>query len=377
MGLPGGVTGPPRRLIGKTPLFRNEWLDYATFGWLNISTPEVLGAEKILERLVKLKRLGLGALLVCMLIAANAQASAQSGSFDDWLAQFRQEAAAEGISAATLDRALGGLEPIPRVIERDRRQPEGRLTFRDYNQRVLSSSRIERGRELMREHRGLLERVAADYGVQPRFIVALWGIESTYGTFTGEYPVIGALATLAYEGRRAAFFRKELLQALRIVDQGDVEPAQMMGSWAGAMGQSQFMPSSYLAHAVDYDGDGRRDIWTSPPDVFASIANYLAKAGWNQRHTWGRQVRLSNHLDAEAAGLEVVKPLPEWHALGVKRSNGDDLPLVALNASLLRMDDGEGPAYLVYNNFRVLMAWNRSTYFALTVGELADLIDHG
>ena len=312
-----------------------------------------------------------------MLVAPQGQARAQSGSFDDWLAQFRQEALAEGISATALDRALDGVRPIPRVIELDRRQPEGRLTFREYNQRVLSPSRIERGRELMREHRGLLDRVAADYGVQPRFIVALWGIESSYGSFTGEFPVIGALATLAYDGRRAAFFRKELLQALRIVERGDVVPEQMRGSWAGAMGQSQFMPSSYLAHAVDYDGDGRRDIWTSPPDVFASIANYLAKAGWNDRYTWGRQVQLSDHLDAQAAGLEIVKPLPEWHALGVKRSNGDDLPVVALDASLLRMDEGQGPAYLVYNNFRVLMAWNRSTYFALTVGELADLIDHG
>ena len=339
--------------------------------------PEVVGAAKILERLVTLKRPGLGVLLVCVLVALHGRAAAQSGSFEDWLVQLRQEAAAEGISAATLDKALDGVQPIPRVIELDRRQPEGRLTFRDYNQRVLSPNRVERGRELMREHRALLDRVAADYGVQPRFIVALWGIESTYGTFTGEYPVIAALATLAHDGRRAAFFRRELLQALRIVDQGDVEPAQMTGSWAGAMGQSQFMPSSYLAHAVDYDGDGRRDIWTSAPDVFASIANYLAKAGWNDRYTWGRQVQLSDHLQAEAAGLEVVKPLPEWHALGVKRSNGDDLPAVALDASLLRMDDGAGPAYLVYNNFRVLMAWNRSTYFALTVGELADLIDRG
>jgi membrane-bound lytic murein transglycosylase B len=370
------VTGRDPRSIAKTHLFGDEWLDYATFGWLTIATSKVLGAATIVERLVRLKRLGLGPLLVGMLIALHGEATAQSVPFEGWLAQLRQEAAAAGISAATL-KALDGLQPIPRVIELDRRQPEGRLTFRDYNQRVLSPSRIERGRQLMREHRELLERVAADYGVQPRFIVALWGIESSYGSFTGEYPVVGALATLAYDGRRAAFFRKELLQALRILDQGDVAPAQMTGSWAGAMGQSQFMPSSYLAHAVDYDGDGRRDLWTSPPDVFASIANYLAKAGWNASYTWGRQVQLSDHLQAEAAGLEVVKPLPEWHALGVKRSNGHDLPLVALDASLLRMDDAEGPAYLVYNNFRVLMAWNRSTYFALTVGELADLIDHG
>jgi membrane-bound lytic murein transglycosylase B len=339
--------------------------------------PKAVGANAILARLVKWERLGLGALLVWLLVAPVGQAGAQTESFADWLAQFRQEAAAAGISAATLDRALAGLEPIPEVIERDRRQPEGRLTFRDYNRRVLSPARIERGRALMREHQALLERVAADYGVQPRFIVALWGIESNYGSFTGEFPVLGALATLAYEGRRAAFFRKELLQALRIIEQGDVAPTQMMGSWAGAMGQSQFMPSSYLAHAVDYDRDGRRDIWTSPPDVFASIANYLAKAGWNHRRTWGRQVLIPDHAKVDAAGLEVVRPLPEWHALGVRRSNGDALPVVALGASLLRMDEGAGPAYLVYDNFRVLMAWNRSTYFALTVGELADLIDHG
>jgi membrane-bound lytic murein transglycosylase B len=335
------------------------------------------GVRTIFARMAStcVRRLSAAAVLA-VLSSASAGATASDG-FAAWLAAFRAEAAREGISAATLDRALDGLAPMPEVIERDRRQPEGRLTFRDYNRRVLSEARIERGRELLREHHALLERVAADYGVQPRFIVALWGIESSYGSFTGEFPVIAALATLAYDGRRAAFFRKELLQALRIVDQGDVTPAAMIGSWAGAMGQSQFMPSSYLAHAVDYDGDGRRDIWGTPADIFASIASYLARAGWNDRHTWGRQVRLPEALRAAAAGLEVVRPLPEWQALGVRRSNGTDLPMVALDAALLQMDDGEGPAYLVYHNFRVLMAWNRSTYFALTVGELADLIDLG
>ena len=205
---------------------------------------KMMGAEAISARLVKLERLGRVALLILILLAVDKQATAKSAAFDAWLAQLRQEAAAEGISAATLDRALHGLEPIPDVIERDRRQPEGQLTFRDYNRRVLSPTRIERGRELMREHRELLERVAADFGVQPRFIVALWGIESSYGSFIGEFPVVGALATLAYEGRRAAFFRKELLQALRILDHGDITPEQMQGSWAGAMGQSQLMPLS-------------------------------------------------------------------------------------------------------------------------------------
>ena len=182
------------------------------------------------------------------------------------------------------------------------------------------AARIERGRELMREHRDLLERVAAEYGVQPRFIVALWGIEQLRQLHR-RVSVVGALATLAYEGRRAAFFRKEL-PALRIVDQGDVAPAQMMGSWAGAMGQSQFMPSSYLAHAVDYDGDGRRDIWSTHADIFASIANYLAKAGWNSRHTWGAAGAAAGQAGGLAAGLDVVRPLPEWHALGIRRATG-------------------------------------------------------
>ena len=321
------------------------------------------------------RRFGLTVALAGILLAHPAFAQLQP--FDAWLADLRQEALDQGIAAATLDKALGGLEPIPEVIERDRRQPEGRFTFQEYNQRVLSSSRIERGRQLYRDHRALLDRVAADYGVQPRFIVALWGVESSYGSHGGEFPVIGALATLAHDGRRPSFFRSELLKALRILDHGDIPADRMMGSWAGAMGQSQFMPSSYDAYAVDYDGDGRRDIWTSLPDVFASIANYLAKAGWNDRYTWGRKVQLSAAIDGDLAGLNVIKPLPEWQGLGVRATDGTNLPKAPLEASLLHTDDGQGPAYLVYPNFRVLMAWNRSTYFALTVGELADLIDRG
>ena len=304
-------------------------------------------------------------------------ARAQTEPFAVWLEGVRQEALAQGISPETVAAALDGLEPIERVIELDRRQIEGRITYRDYRERLLSEERIERGRELMKEHRELLERVAADYGVQPRFIVALWGIETSYGNWSGNTPVIGALATLAHEGRRAAFFRSELLHALRILDEGHIGVDEMLGSWAGAMGQSQFMPSSYVRNAIDYDGDGRRDIWGSLPDVFASIANYLARAGWNDRRTWGREVGLPPALGAGLDGLEVRRPLPAWHELGVRAADGTPLPVVAVEASLLRTDDGQGPAYLVYDNFRVLMAWNRSTYFGLTVGQLADLIDHG
>jgi len=327
--------------------------------------------------LARLRRCRWGALVALIGGSLALPALAEAPAFDAWMAELRAEARAAGISDATLDAALEGVAPIPRVIELDRRQPEGRFTFQQYNQRVLSESRIERGRELYREHRALLDRVAADYGVQPRFIVALWGIESSYGSYDGDFPVIGALATLAYDGRRAGFFRGELLRALEIVERGDIAVGQMTGSWAGAMGQSQFMPSSYHAYAVDYDGDGHRDIWTSLPDVFASIANYLARAGWNDRFTWGRRVDPPAGLNGALVGLEHARPLPEWQALGVRRANGADLPAVALEASLLRTDDGQGPSYLVYHNFRVLMAWNRSTYFALTVGELADLIERG
>ncbi len=314
-----------------------------------------------------------GAWLVLFLLFATPKLAAAQG-FEAWLGEFRAEARVQGIREATLERALAGLEPIPRIIELDRRQVETRISFEEYRRRVLSEDRVQRGRELYREHQELLDRVAADFGVQPRFIVALWGIESTYGAFRGQYPVIGALATLAWDGRRGTFFRGELLKALQIVDAGDIAPEDMMGSWAGAMGQSQFMPSSFLAYAVDYDGDGRRDIWTSLPDIFASIANYLASAGWSDRYTWGREVRAPDALANGITGLDVAKPLRTWQELGVRRSNGRDLPRVAIEASLLRMDEGAGPAYLVYQNFRVLMRWNRSTYFALTVGELSDLI---
>ena len=317
------------------------------------------------------------AMVALTLSAAPAIARAETQPFPVWLDGVREEALAQGISPGTLDQAFAGLEPIARVIELDRRQLEGRITYQEYRDRLLSKDRIDQGRRFMREHEALLERVAADYGVQPRFIVALWGIETSYGARTGGYPVIAALATLAYDGRRADFFRRELLNALRIVDQGNIGVDAMFGSWAGAMGQSQFMPSSYVSNAIDYDGDGRRDIWNSLPDVFASIANYLARAGWNDRYTWGREVAVPATLDGGLDGLEVTRPLPDWQAIGVRRADGAALPVVALDASLLRTDDGLGPAYLVYGNFRVLMAWNRSTYFGLTVGQLADLIEHG
>jgi membrane-bound lytic murein transglycosylase B len=317
-------------------------------------------------------------LLLLAAVALLSPAAASARDFAAWLDEVREDALARGIRGETLDRALTGIEPIPRVIELDRSQPERRYTFEEYRRRVMTPARIEQGRERLRRHRDLLERVSATYGVPPQVIVALWGVESSYGGFTGGYPVVASLATLAFDGRRAEFFRGELLNALTILDRDEIAPDAMTGSWAGAMGQSQFMPSSYLRHAVDFDGDGRRDIWASLPDVFASIANYLARAGWDPAYIWGRRVSVPADLKADLVGLEVRRRLPEWQRLGVRRADGSPLPAVDIPASLIRPDGvGDGAGYLVYHNFRVLMDWNRSTYFALTVGELADRIRDG
>ena len=309
-------------------------------------------------------------------VAASKVLAADDPAFSAWVKDLEDDARAAGISEKTIEEALGDLKLVPDVVELDRKQPETRQTFQQYRERVLSDTRVQKGRKLLKEHRDLLNRIAAEYKVQPRFIISLWGIETSYGAFLGGHQVIKALATLAYDGRRADMFRRELIAALRILDRGDIALDDMKGSWAGAMGQCQFMPSSFLRYAVDYDGDGRRDIWNTLPDVFASIANYLSKSGWDDRYTWGRPVKLATATGTPASsnGLKVVKSLPEWQSLGVRRENGRSLPAVALNASLIRTDDGEGPSYLVYDNFRVLMVWNRSTYFALTVSELSDLI---
>jgi len=304
--------------------------------------------------------------------SASIATSVAAAAFDAWLLDFRQEAKAEGISQATLDKALADIQPIPRVIELDRRQPEGRMSFTDYRGKVISDARIRKGRDLLEKHRALLSRVEATYGVPAEVIVALWGIESSYGEYTGNFSVVASLATLAHDGRRATFFRDELLSALRILDAGDITPETMNGSWAGAMGQSQFMPSTFLGYAVDGDGDGRRDIWTNHADIFSSMANYLSSMGWDRRYIWGREVRLAGNV--ESAGLDESHDLSRWQAAGVRRADGGNLPAVAIDASLLKMDDGSGPSYLVYDNFRVLMRWNRSTYFATSVGLLADAI---
>lgn len=296
------------------------------------------------------------------------------GEHAAWTDDLRREAIERGIAPATVDAALDGWQPIERVIELDRSQPEFTLTFSEYLDRVVPTSRVQRGRQLLAEYRNLLDVVARRYGVQPRFVVALWGVESDFGRRTGDFPVIGALATLAYDGRRSAYFRRELLDALQILDDGHISVDRMRGSWAGAMGQLQFMPSSFRRFAVDYDGDGRRDIWDSTADALASAANYLARSGWRDDQTWGREVRLPKGFAADLVGRDVVKPLSEWQALGVRRADGGALPRRDLLASVVQPGGSDGPAFVVYEDYRVLLKWNRSDYFATAVGLLSDRI---
>jgi membrane-bound lytic murein transglycosylase B len=311
------------------------------------------------------------AFVVLLLIGFPGGASAQDRSFADWRAHFREQALAAGIAPAIFDSAMDGVAPIPHVIELDQAQPENKLKFSDYVSRLASAHRRAGVRQHLADNGELLARVGRRFHVQPRFIVALWGIETDFGQFPGNYPVIASLATLAYDGRRAALFSRELIAALRIVQRDGIPPTKLRGSWAGAMGQCQFMPSSFLSYAVSYRDTGRPDIWSDRADVFASIANYLAKLGWNDRETWGRMVQ-ARTVPPELVGFGVSKPLSEWRRLGVKRADGGPLPAAALRASLLMPEGRDGPALLVYGNFRTLLRWNNSQAFATSVGLLAE-----
>ncbi len=295
--------------------------------------------------------------------------------FEAWVAELKAEAEKQGISRPILDQAFAGVAPIPRIIELDRKQPEFTLTFEQYLTRVVPDSRIKKGRALLKQNKALLAEVSKKFGVQPRFIIALWGVETDFGRITGGFPVVASLATLAYDGRRSAFFRKELLLALKILEQGHIAHSDMKGSWAGAMGQSQFMPSSFHNFAIDYDGDGHKDIWGTKADVFGSIANYLSKSGWNDSETWGRPVSLPATFDKSLVDSKITKTMREWEALGVTRRDGTPLPSRNLTSQLIVPGDGElAPAYLAYSNYEVILKWNRSSYFATAVGTLAEAI---
>ena len=312
------------------------------------------------------------ALLAGLLLFIPSTAQAAGRSYDSWLAGFKQSAKQQGITDQTLAMAFQGVRPSPRVIELDGKQPEHKIGFDEYYKRTLTTDRINQGKRLLRDNWTLLSQIEQQYGVQAQFVVALWGIETSFGKNTGGFDLIQALASLAWDGRRGAYFKAELIKALKILQGNHVRRQDFKGSWAGAMGQIQFMPSSWFAYAVDYNGDGHKNIWTTLPDIFASASNYLARSGWNAGERWGRQVIVT---DQRLVNSEAKMTIAEWSRQGVKDTAGQPLkPETTMRASLIRPDGAGGKTYLVYDNFQTIMKWNRSKYFALSVGMLADKI---
>jgi membrane-bound lytic murein transglycosylase B len=323
--------------------------------------------------------------------ASEAAIAFNRAEFEAFLAEVRAEALQKGIKADVVKTALTGVEPVMRIIERDRNQAEFKLSFATYRDRVITPANVQRGQKLRDDNQALLRQVAQRYGVQPRFVLAIWGIETRYGAVKADVPLMHSLATLAFDRRRSSYFRNELFSALTMLDRGYIDFPTMKGSWAGAMGQPQFMPSSYLAYAEDFDGDGRRDIWNNTGDVFASIANYLAKAGWNTAQTWGREVRitpelqksLGNYAREGRSGCRAIDQmtrdmtLEEWNRLGVRRADGGELPRVQQSGALVQPDGAGGPTFLVYGNYRSVLRYNCAHHYALTVSLLADRLGDG
>ncbi len=291
--------------------------------------------------------------------------------FAEWLAGFRSQAQAEGIRADVLDEAFAGVEPNPRIIELDSRQPEFARPIWEYLDKSVTDERVARGRRLLNQHRDVLSRIAGYYGVAPEYLVAIWAVETDFGRVLGDFSVIRSLTTLAYQGRRQAFGREQLMAALRIVQAGDATAQSLIGSWAGAMGQTQFIPTTFLAYAVDFDGDGRRDLWNSADDALASAARYLGDMGWRKGQSWGLEVRLPPGLDWQAADPGVARTLTEWGALGLTGVDGSGLAGDA-EARLLLPAGASGPAFLTLHNFRVILRYNNASSYALAVSQLAD-----
>jgi len=314
-----------------------------------------------------------------LLLAVVAQAQ-PAGSFDAFLVGIRREAQASGVSAATLNRAFAGIGPNQRVLELDRRQAEFTQSWEGYRDGRLSQTRIDAGRRAYADQRGLLAQVQARTRVSARVIMGIWGLETNYGGFTGNFNVIEALATLAWEGRRASFFRAELLAALRILEGGHISPERMRGSYAGAMGQPQFMPTSFERLAMDFDGDGRRDIWDNRADALGSIGNYLARNGWREGESWGFEVVLPAGFDVGYAEPSRPRPAAEWPSLdqwarmGVRRADGGALGQGAGAVIIPANQERGSQAFMALPNFHAIRRYNPSTFYALTVGMLGDLV---
>ena len=298
---------------------------------------------------------------------------AEQQSWNSWVADVRKEALSDGISASVFDTAFANIhEPSRKVKGLARSQPEHRLTYSKYLSSRVDHYRVVEGRQEYKKYKGLLDEIGHRYGVDPCFILSFWGMESSYGNYMGNFPVINSLATLAYDSNRREFFRKELFLALHILNDGHVTLDRFKGEWAGASGQPQFLPSSWVKYAVDYDGDGRKDIWGSKPDVFASIANYMKINGWRTGEPWAIYVKLPANFDKNLQGKSITKPVSEWNALGVRTTSGEPLPHSDLVASIV--EPNGGPVFLAYPNYKMILRYNNSIYYAGAIGYLADNI---
>jgi lytic murein transglycosylase len=320
------------------------------------------------------------AALACTAMQPSSSASAApvcqtTGSFERWLDGFRQEAAAQGISRATIISALNGMTFDPGIIARDRRQSFFAQSFIDFSRKLATQNRVQSGRQQIAKHRGIFDRIEQQYGVPPSVIAAFWALESDFGVGMGNLPVLRSLASLAYDCRRSDMFRAELMDALRIIDRGDLTPGEMIGSWAGELGQTQFLPSHYYKHAVDYDGDGRRNLMKSAPDIIASSAAFLVSLGWQRGQPWLEEVRVPANLAWDQADLAVQHPRSYWAKAGVRRPDGRPLESDSLPASLLLLMGRNGPAFLAYPNFQAYLKWNQSLNYATTAAYLATRID--
>ena len=330
------------------------------------------------------------AVILCSVCLSGSVVAKTQAEFQTYLSDLKQEAIEKGYDSKLIDDAFATASYKEKVVSADKNQPEVKETLETYLPKRVPQWKIDRARKLYAENKDVLEQVAKEFGVQARFIVALWGLESNFGTIQGGHNVISSLVTLAFDGRREALYKRQLWAALDILKSGHITLDKFKGSWAGAMGQTQFMPTSFNAYAVDYNNDGRKDIWTTKEDAFASIANYLKQEGWNDSLTWGRQVKLPENFDSKYVlkrGTKTRKQwleywndsersLADWQALGVRKADGSDLPNVDVRAALVMPDDLNGRMYLAYDNYKVFMHWNRSYYFATSVGYLSDRIGY-
>lgn len=324
-----------------------------------------------------MKKILLMLIITISVINVSVAQEQRQESFLEWVDILKNKALDEGVSANVIGKSFANVYLDEKIINFDRSQPEVKRTFEEYLKLVVNNTRIKQGQKFYLENIKSLNEVSEKYGVPAEYITALLGVETNYGERFGNHSIINSLTTLSYDVRRSKFFTKELMTALKIIDEGHVDLENMRGSWAGAMGQSQFMPSSFMSYAVDYNQDGKKDIWHSKTDVFASAANYLHNYKFNANQKWGRRVKLPKDFSEDLLGLDNKQSVQEWESLGVRNKNGLELPTSGMQGSIIAPDGITGPAYLVYDNFRVFLRWNRSYHFATSVGLLADAIRDG